>query len=1249
MHLLRTTAGALHDGEALFDLQQAPAEVLLLSHADTDLALLAHSYAQRQPPAFSLRLANLGYLRHHAALDLYLDNTASAARVIIVLLLGGIAYWPYGVERLAELARQRGIALALLPGDDQWDTELAAQGTLTLEDAQRLWCYLRHGGRRNAESLLDFIGQRWFKQTRPWLEPCPLPRVTIYHPQQRDAQLSDWQAQWQAEQPVVALLFYRAHLQSGNLAAFDQLLETLQAQGLNPLPLAVASLKAPDCLALIEELLERSQCALILNSTGFAMSAVDAPQARPFQRDVPVLQLLLAASTEHEWRSTLRGLGPRDLAMQVALPEVDGRIITRVVSCKSALYRCELTQTEIVGYQALPERMRWVAELAQRWIALQRKPAADKRIALVLANYPTRDGRLGNGVGLDTPAGTVQILRALHAQGYAVAQLPSDGSALMHTLLGQVTNDRYANDLRPCAASVALEDYLAWFSTLPSANQQALWQRWGGPEHDPMYRAGRLMVAGAFFGHTFVGIQPARGYQLDPSAVYHDPDLVPPHSYLAFYYWLREHYRADAVVHVGKHGNLEWLPGKSLALSAECWPELALGPMPHIYPFIVNDPGEGAQAKRRAQAVIIDHLMPPLTRAESYGPLRELECLADEYYEALSLDPKRAQLLRQQLLSLMKHTHIERELGTSTDEEQLLTRLDAYLCDLKEAQIRDGLHIFGQSPQGELRASTLLALVRTPRGNGQAGQASLLRALANDLALSEDYDPLSADPALPWHGARPACLQSLSADVWRTQGDTRERLELLALRCVQMPELAHAWPATQAVLQQVAQQLAPALDACGAAELHGVLQALQGRFVPPGPSGAPSRGRPEVLPTGRNFYSVDVRAVPTPTAWRVGFASASALLERHWQEQGEYPRTLGLSVWGTATMRTGGDDIAQALALLGVRPGWEGSRVSNFEILPVSVLGRPRVDVLLRVSGFFRDAFSNVMTLFDQAVQAVAALEDESEYDNPLRARILAEQASLQAQGVAEQQARRQAGWRIFGSKPGAYGAGLQGPIDERNWSQRADLAYAYLHWGGYAYGSQDAGTAALSSFSQRVSQLQVVLHNQDNREHDLLDSDDYYQFEGGLIAAAETLSQAPVTAYHADHAQPDQPRIRTLKEEINRVLRSRVVNPKWIAGVKRHGYKGAFELAASVDYLFAFDATAQVVDDYQYALVSEAYLLDADTREFIQQHNPHALREISERLLEAMQRGLWQQPGEYQQRITQLLLESEEGLEDGT
>ena len=1271
MHMLATQPGGFVDDDSgIVNLNQTPAELVILSFADTTLALLAAQHPKVSGDRMlqdypEVRLANLLYLRQHASIDLYIDEVLQYAKVIVIDHLGGESYWPYGTRRMIELCRNQGIALIMFSGDNSEDIALLNKSTAAMDVCRQCWRYLREGGTDNAQQLYRYLAQQFFGRDIPVLPPKPIPAITVFHPQKSIATIDDWHPHWNDKHATVAVVFYRSHLQAGNTKAFSALCDELLLQGLNPLPVALSSLKDKLCLETLRQLCREHNAQLLLNTTAFALSSADAPEDSPHSLvdDLPVLQLIMSGDNEQRWQADAHGLRPRDIAMHVALPEVDGRIISRAISFKGLNYHCEQTQTDVVQYQPHRERIAFVAQLAAGWCRLRAKANSEKRLALILANYPTREGRLGNGVGLDTPASVIRMLHALRGQGYSVDNPPPDGDTLMHALQQGITNDPGNWALRPAWQSLAMTDYMSFFAQLPAASRDAVDARWGPPQRDPMLRSNRFMIAGLRCGQIFIGIQPARGYHLDPMASYHDPDLIPPHSYLAFYCWLRCNFCCDVVVHVGKHGNLEWLPGKSVALSAECWPDLALGPMPHLYPFIVNDPGEGTQAKRRAQAVIVDHLMPPLTRAENYGPLLDLERLLDEFYEARTLDFKREKLLRKEVLEHILTQNLHRDLGIaqpqSEDEEQaLLNRTDAYLCELKESQIRDGLHVFGQSPTGQLARDTLVALARYPVGQGDGPDNSLIRALAEDLLHAGEagdaceFDPLDADWQQSWQGARPARLQELSEEPWRSHGDTRERLEWLALDLLQQRVTSKALrqqglSATALVMERVYGDLQPRLAACGEQETHQMLQGLSGRFVPPGPSGAPSRGRPDVLPTGKNFFSVDTRAIPTRTSWTLGWRSAELLVEKYLLEEGDYPRAIGLSVWGTATMRTGGDDMAQAFALIGARPKWaQGShRVADFEILPLVFLDRPRVDVTLRVSGFFRDAFQGLIHLFDAAIRAVAELDEPPDM-NPIRERIRRETQTLVEQGHHAEQARELASYRIFGSKPGAYGAGLQGLIDSGQWHDDADLATAYRNWGGYAYGQQNYGEAAHERFSERLTQVELVVQNQDNREHDLLDSDDYYQFQGGMTAAVRHYGGRQPVIYFGDHSNPQAPKMRSLEQEISRVMRARVTNPKWISGIKRHGYKGAFEMAATVDYLFAYDATARVVRDDQYAQLADAYLHNQDRREFLQRHNPAALSDICERLLEAMQRGLWQEPASHQPRIEQYLLDNERRME---
>jgi cobaltochelatase CobN len=1218
MHLLAAKPGQIADGSEAIDLGQTPGDIVVLSAADSELACLSRAYAHLPEPKPSLRLANLLQLSHHLSVDAYVEDIVAHAKAVVVRLLGGVRYWPYGIEQVSAECRKRGIALACLPGDDQPDPQLSDHNTTAPAAAHRLWQFLVQGGLENASEFLRY-GASLIGRESEWREPRPLLRAGLYWPGKAMLSLDDLRAEWTDGAPVAGIVFYRALVQAGQTAPVDTLIAALQERGLNPLPIYAAGLKEQAAADLIARFYDDARPDITLNCTGFAISQPGAAQAAtPFDAaDAPVLQVVLSSGTLEDWQIGKNGLSPRDLAMQVALPEVDGRIMTRAISFKAAGRYDDATQCNIVEPRPEPGRVAFVADLAANWVKLRRKPTAERRVAIILANYPNRDGRIGNGVGLDTPAGVVEALNAMKAAGYAVEDVPESGDDLIARLLEGPTNAR----ARKGEFALSRADYQSYVQ-IPDGIAQS----WGAAENDPHCVDGAFRLPLIQLGNVFIGIQPARGYNIDPVKSYHDPELVPPHNYLAFYKYLRKIAQIDAVVHFGKHGNLEWLPGKALALSDACYPEAMLGPLPHLYPFIVNDPGEGTQAKRRASAVIVDHLTPPLTRAECYGPLRDLELLVDEYYEAAQLDPRRCRDLRDRILDLAQGSGMAEDCGiTKTDDaDTALAKLDNQLCELKEMQIRDGLHIFGRSPGGTERDALLVALTRLPRGKGEGRDQSLIRALAADLAL--EFDPLSARLGEPWTGPQPAALSDVSADAWRTNGDTVERLELLALTLVSGADCPRAWIRTSAALDFIRETLAPTVGRCGDAELDGLLRGLAGRFVAPGASGAPTRGRLDALPTGRNFYSVDTRAIPTPSAWALGWKSAGLILDRHRQEHGNWPRALVLSAWGTANMRTGGDDIAQALALIGARPTWDvgaSGRVAGFEILPLSLLDRPRVDVTLRVSGFFRDAFPAQIDLFDSAVRAIAEL-DEPEQLNPIAARVRAESADLISQGVDAKAARRKAAFRVFGSKPGAYGAGLQALIDERGWSDEGDFARAYLAWGGYAYGNGAAGEAAQSAFSHRLSEVDAVLHNQDNREHDLLDSDDYYQFEGGLAATIRHLTGRKAQVWHNDHSRPENPQVRSLEEEIARVVRARVVNPKWIKGVMRHGYKGAFEMAATVDYLFAFAATADCVADHHFDLVFDAYLGDDAVRDFIERHNPAALKEIAERLLEAQERDLW-------------------------
>lgn len=920
MHRIAATPGGwTPDQEGVIFIEQTPAPIVMITAADTDIQTLssalpsAHGHVSAHlPPQFpQVRAVNLLQLQQQLTIDTYAEEVLESAKIIVLRIIGGRSYWSYGLEVVRETVSQSGATLIVLPGDDRPDLDLMSHSTVPFAQVERVWRYFNEGGVQNYQNAIQFLAKTYLNVACEVADPQVVPRVGLY----RTGETCSYQSGKPCSTRKVGVLFYRAHYLSGNTSVIDELCAALCDRDLCPVPVFVSSLRDPDVQSeLLTYFQPKGQRSIdvLLNTTSFSIASPSASVPELWQTlDIPVLQVILSGGTVEQWHEQLRGLSPRDTAINVALPEVDGRIISRAISFKTVQSKHPDLQTEVVTYQAVRDRVEFVADLTRNWVNLRQSEIRDRRVALILANYPTRDGRLANGVGLDTPASCIEILKALQREGYTVENIPENGDELVRQLTKGVTNDPEARELRKVYQSVSLSEYETYFSTLPV--QQSILNRWNAAIES-------FAIPGIQLGNVFVGIQPARGYDLDPSLNYHAPDLEPTHAYLAFYYWVRETFGAQAIVHVGKHGNLEWLPGKSVALSQNCFPEIAIAALPHFYPFIVNDPGEGSQAKRRAQAVILDHLTPPMTRAELYGGLQKLEALIDEYYEAQNLDPSRLNVIHDRILGSVAQDNLRSELPSDSDSIlELITDTDRYLCELKEAQIRDGLHIFGQCPQNRQLRDLIVAIARHPQPN----RIGLTRAIAEDWNL--DFDPLTTDPVEPLN------------EQYRTAGDAIEAIEIEAANLVDrlfhndIPQ-GHAYTAE---LNWIQSFLLPALQNTHQ-EIDFLLHGLNGGFVPAAASGAPTRGRPEVLPTGRNFYSVDIRSIPTESAWQVGRKAAEAIIERYTQENGDYPRTIGLSIWGTSTMRTGGDDLAEALALLGVQPVWDGisRRVVDFEILP---------------------------------------------------------------------------------------------------------------------------------------------------------------------------------------------------------------------------------------------------------------------------------------------------------------------------
>jgi cobaltochelatase CobN len=1213
--------------------------ILLLSTSDTDLLCARASGAD-------YRLANPSRVALDALPALWDGSDGPAADVIVLRILGGRRLWDEGVA--AVLAS--GLPVVALGGEQVPDAEMMELSTVPAGVAAQAHLYLAQGGPENVGQLFNFLSDALLLTGLGFDPPVStpswgvLPRVAPVAPS----------IEPRGGRPLVAILFYRAQQLAGNTEYIEVLADAIEAAGGRALPIFCASLRTAEA-----ELIDALRPADVIITTVLAAGGstpadvgaggndADWDVGALAQLDVPILQALALTSSRATWADSDDGLSPLDSATQVAIPEFDGRIITVPFSFK------EVDADGLTVYVPDAERASRVAGIAVRHGRLRHIPAADKRLVLMLSAYPTKHARIGNAVGLDTPASVIALLTSLRAAGYDVGPvdgpdaLPGlaaqDGDALIFALIaagGQDENWLTEEQIQGNPIRISAASYQAFYDTLPADLREGMERHWG-PAPGELFvdrsrdAAGEIVLAALRAGNITVMVQPPRGFGQNTKAIYHDPDLPPSHHYLAAYHWVREQFGADAVVHVGKHGNLEWLPGKTAAMSASCGPDAALGDLPLVYPFLVNDPGEGTQAKRRVHATIIDHMVPPMARAESYGDIARLEQLLDEHAQIASMDPAKLPAIRAQIWTLIEAAKLDHDLGLENrphdaEFDEFVLHIDGWLCEIKDAQIRDGLHVLGSAPSGEARVNLVLAMLRARQVWGGSVSLPGLREALGLIEQSGDRNNVDAVEAVA-----KSLVHAMEIESWDPSAVSGVVSSVLGSGAAGQDLVAVAQ-----ILEFAATEVVPRL-AGTTDELTHTLHALNGGYIPAGPSGSPLRGLVNVLPTGRNFYAVDPRAVPSRLAWETGQAMADSLIARYLADEGTYPQSVGLSVWGTSAMRTSGDDIAEVLALLGVQPEWDEAsrRVSSVTPVPLDVLGRPRIDVTVRISGFFRDAFPHVVTMLDDAVQMVADL-DEPDESNYVRAHARADEA-LHGD-------RRRATTRIFGSKPGAYGAGLLPLIDSGNWRGDADLAEVYATWGGFAYGRGLDGREARGDMENAYRRIAVAAKNTDTLEHDIADSDDYFQYHGGMIATVRALTGSSPKAYIGDSTRPDSVRTRSLTEEMARVFRARVVNPRWIDAMRRHGYKGAFELAATVDYLFGYDATAGVVADWMYETLTQTYVLDPENRKFLTEANPWALHGITERLLEASERGMWESPDPATlDALRQIYLETEGDLED--
>ena len=1165
---------------------------LYLTNADTELLTLRSVADQLEGVGIELHARSVSAGNWKEAVD--------DAALICVRLLGGKDAFLEGLDYLKVFCRENGLPLLCFSGESIPDPELTVCSNVPSGIVAQGFDYLVRGGINNYANFIRFVSDTCLFSGHGFKPPEEVPEVGIFKVIEVDPQA-----------PKVVIIFYRAHLISGNTVFVELLAKEIAAHGLSVYPIYCYSLRAgfgehSPIYRLVKEISPDVIITTVLAAGSMDSDGQSWDVSEMVELGVPIVQAIVSSSDRQTWESRSSGLVPLDVTMQVAIPEFDGRIITVPFSFKEVVDSDSGFGSDVTAYRADRERTARVGGIVARLASLRHKDNKEKKVAIVISAYPTKRSRLGNAVGLDTPASVIALLHALRDAGYGIERIPQSGDALMAELVDTFNYDvptLSISQAQKAKLRLSAQEYMTEFANFGEDVKRGLTAAWGEPPGSVYLHGSEFLFPGMILGNVFIAIQPPRGFGENPIAIYHSPDLAPTHHYMAFYRMLDIKYNADAIIHVGKHGTLEWLPGKGLGLSNNCYPDQALGAIPMIYPFVVNDPGEGTQAKRRAHAVIIDHMVPPLTRADTYDELSKLESLLDAHARYLGMDPSKLPALREEIWQVLVDAHITRELklDESPDFEDaefdsLVGEIDGYLCEIKDAQIRGGLHILGSILEGQAEVDMISALTRI----GSEAQPSLRQLAAAKLDVdlkagrTQEIDRVEAEVK----------------SVIRLLQDSGFRSDNLG----QLPESYHE------SAQMICNDLVPRLRATPR-EIVAVLEALEGRYIASGPAGAPSRGMSQVLPTGRNFYSIDPKALPSLQSWAVGQKLADALIDRYLSEEGSFPLSVGIVVWGTAAMRTAGDDISQALALVGVRPVWDAQtgRVSGSELISREELGRPRVDVTLRISGFFRDAFPHVISFLSDAFLMAAK---SPEVDNPL-----AKDIDLP---------------KIFGPKPGSYGSGILPLIEARNWRSSEDLAKVYLTWSGYSYGSGGFGKFDPEAMTKRFKGIQVASKNQDNREHDIFDSDDYMQDHGGMIAAVRHLSGSEPKSYFGDSADPGRPKVKSLAEEAAKVVRSRVINPKWIEAMKHHGYKGAFEMAATVDYLFGYDATANIVEDWMYERVTQSYVADASVRKFFEQSNPSALTSIAERLLEASQRGLWNATEESLDAIRSAMLEAE-------
>lgn len=1122
--------------------------------------------------------------------------------------------------------------------------------------------YLLFGGSENIHNWFLWLGRYFGHIPTEWEKPVSLPWNGIFHPDADGVlSLEEYrQTYYQPDRATVGILFPRDAWVWKNVSPHTLLIRSLEAKGLNVL--AVFSHWARDERLQIPGPEDTVNSYFRWQGTTVVDAVVTViwhslTMGRPLKNErflqvlgVPVLYGVTLLESPEVWLESAAGLSPVELTANVVLPEFDG-----VIHGVPFAGRKKHKASGAIEYFPIPECIEMLARRAEKWAVLRRKENKDKKVAVIFHNYPPSDASIGTAMGLDSPRSVEMLLANMAEAGYDIGGTVPDGAWVIEELTRQVTNDRaYVCDEKAdqAAGKIAMGEYRQYFASLPPKNQSQLTADWGKPPGSVFCHENDLLIPGMLKGNIFITVQPPRGFGEDPNKVYHSADVAPTHHYLAYYYWLREIFKADAVIHVGTHGSLEWLPGKSAGLSQECYPAMAIGDLPNIYPYLITIVCEGIQAKRRAAAVLVGHLPAPVTHAGTYDELEELENLLADYYHYKVNQPELMTTVETIIKEKLASANLLSDIPPMEPEsfEGYVERVHGYINQIKDTNVRVGLHVLGQAPLQDKLVEYLLAMTRVEND----GIPSLRRVVAG--VLGHDYDALCdqrgkrlAD-GITTHGSILDTIRVYCQEIIGTlleEDFSKEAIsKVLCLPWISAGEV-NQQENLVAVCHYICEKLVPNLSKTEQ-EIDSVIDALAGRYIEPGPAGAPTSGMADVLPTGRNFYGVDPRALPSPLAWEIGKRLGDALLERFIADEGRHPESIGMIFWSGNNMRTRGQCIAEFLYLMGVQPVWQkgSGRVTGLTVIPLAELGRPRIDVTARVSGMFRDSMPPAMYLLDLAVELIADLDEPLEM-NFVRKHVLAEQALLQSQGMEEADAKEQSHYRVFSCQPGTYGAGVGVLLENKNWQTVNDIGQVYITWSAYAYTRKVQGRFVPENFSRRLAGVDATVKNEDNYEVNMLDSDDFNAFHGGMIAAVRSVKGKAPRSYCGDSSDASRIALRSLEEETKLLFRTEVLNPKFLEGMKQHGYKGAADLASVVSHSFEWDATSAVIEDWMYDELAKKYALDSDMQTWMQEVNPWALQRIAEKLLEAEQRGLWQADEQVKRELQELYLSIEGDLEE--